>query len=509
MESRAELKVYVTEEIHTKMTYKAPKSYRTRRGTKNPANNETARISMSSSSLLLSSITVVYSKGMEGRGNYTEKNKLLDRKTLEAVNCAVHKSAHSNISDDDDDNDDDNNGPREMLRPTNMAQLSPRVFWSLVYWYQNHRKPQEADDSSTSNGNGADSGGFDVSNALRCLLPKLDWNFLEARSKTLSVKAKENLRQDRVAARGGEIPATVTKKEQIQREEEQLKKATSAVEAVENAMNKVYENDKQISRNRMARAALARLSGGSCVNGKNGADQEDEQFNQEIDDWKLITPSDLDLDEIRECVEEGSSSYLQLSSSNNSCPNINENIDSIINALHTKLSIHNWRKLANWESESLFKSLSTSLFSKNENDVSAGNGLNNGIICEEIAEAWIEEAQRRTMEEIMMEIVDMNHNTNNGNESSINEGENNIEAKEVMINILREEARAGTPKDLALWSCIPDMLWKEININDKLKETNTNVSTSVTNEDISRWCNRGKLAVETLDWLNWYATPVD
>ena len=357
------------------------------------------------------------------------------------------------------------------------------MFWSLVYWYQNHRKPQEADDSSTSNGNGADSGGFDVSNALRCLLPKLDWNFLEARSKTLSVKAKENLRQDRVAARGGEISAAVTKKEQIQREEEQLKKATSAVEAVENAMNKVYENDKQISRNRMARAALARLSGGSCVNGKNGADQEDEQFNQEIDDWKLITPSDLDLDEIRECVEEGSSSYLQLSSSNNSCPNINENIDSIINALHTKLSIHNLRELANWESKSLFKSLSTSLFSKNENDVSAGNGLNNGIICKEIAEAWIEEAQRRTMEEIMMEIVDMNHNTNNGNESSINEGENNIEAKEVMINILREEARAGTPKDLALWSCIPDMLWKEININDKLKETNTNVSTSVTNED--------------------------
>ncbi|KDO26200.1 hypothetical protein SPRG_08562 [Saprolegnia parasitica CBS 223.65] len=57
---------------------------------------------------------------------------------------------------------------REMLKPFNMAQCSPRVFWSLA---------------RLSDG--------DVAAALEKLLPNEDWSFLGTRTRTLSAKALE------------------------------------------------------------------------------------------------------------------------------------------------------------------------------------------------------------------------------------------------------------------------------------------------------------------------------
>ncbi|EQC36204.1 hypothetical protein SDRG_06314 [Saprolegnia diclina VS20] len=57
---------------------------------------------------------------------------------------------------------------REMLKPFNMAQCSPRVFWSLA---------------RLSDG--------DVAAALETLLPSEDWSFLGLRTRTLSAKALE------------------------------------------------------------------------------------------------------------------------------------------------------------------------------------------------------------------------------------------------------------------------------------------------------------------------------
>ncbi|OQS01092.1 hypothetical protein ACHHYP_01842 [Achlya hypogyna] len=55
---------------------------------------------------------------------------------------------------------------REMLKPFNMAQCSPRVFWSL-----------------------ARLAGGDVAKALESLLPDEDWSYLDTRTRTLSAKA--------------------------------------------------------------------------------------------------------------------------------------------------------------------------------------------------------------------------------------------------------------------------------------------------------------------------------
>ena len=79
---------------------------------------------------------------------------------------------------------------REHLKPHNLAQTSPRVFWSI---YRHFGRDYEA--------------------ALVQLLPGVDLGFLNNRAKRLSAKAEENLRQERMlrgeaddgAAAGGAV----------------------------------------------------------------------------------------------------------------------------------------------------------------------------------------------------------------------------------------------------------------------------------------------------------------
>ncbi|KAF0694992.1 Aste57867_14161 [Aphanomyces stellatus] len=59
-------------------------------------------------------------------------------------------------------------GDKEMLKPFNMAQVSPRVFWSLARLYSGN-----------------------VERGLQTLLPDEDWAFLDTRTRTLSAKAME------------------------------------------------------------------------------------------------------------------------------------------------------------------------------------------------------------------------------------------------------------------------------------------------------------------------------
>ncbi|ETW01978.1 hypothetical protein, variant [Aphanomyces invadans] len=122
-------------------------------------------------------------------------------------------------------------GEKEMLKPFNMAQVSPRVFWSLARLY-----------------NG------DVGLGLQTLLPEEDWAFLDTRTRVLSAKALE------AQATGGgrwrrEDPAPAM--EPVPALPIDLTTASP-----DNGEGKIIaENviDPRVMRNAVARAAMARL----------------------------------------------------------------------------------------------------------------------------------------------------------------------------------------------------------------------------------------------------------
>lgn len=170
--------------------------------------------------------------------------------------------------------------------------------------------------------------------------------------------------------------------------------------------------------------------------------------------WTLTTPCEPDRDELRECVE--------ASPPSNTSPSI---VSKWITQLMKDCKIHNWRELANVSNAS---SIATLLG-----------------VPEENVQAWIDHAQSESVAEIIVEICD-----------------GNVEA----VESLTEGARSGTPKDLAAWRSIPEVLLGQIRLepqgNDTLYPTWMDLET------ITRWCNRAHIVLQAVDWLNWYATPV-
>lgn len=154
------------------------------------------------------------------------------------------------------------------------------------------------------------------------------------------------------------------------------------------------------------------------------------------DTWRLVTPSEQDEDELQECCG-GSTQYV---------PKL------------LQLGIHNWRELANERSEDLADKL---------------EGVDVATV-----EAWIDRAQQESVEEIVVEICD-----------------NRVD----VVEVLREEARTGTAKDLANWRSMPEMLL----------QTASSLEGKVTGEDIATWCQRSYDLLQEYEWLSWYATPVE
>jgi len=174
-------------------------------------------------------LKIKFNKGLEGRGEFEETVDYIPRDALEAVVKAIHTS------------------DPESLRAATLAQLSPRVFWSIL---------KETTNSSNT-----------IEGALQEILPVLDWSFLRRRKQALSEKAKENLRQK-------EIVNGV--------QEDNLEKAAEAVQAVEDAMEQLHTYDQTQRRNRAAHAALTRQD--------------------EVTSWSLVTPTEKDEQELLECL---------------------------------------------------------------------------------------------------------------------------------------------------------------------------------------------------------------
>jgi len=444
-------------------------------------------VAVAAANATVQKMQVRYSKGLEGRGNYTEDVDLISLEALKAVITSVYKSDEDDEDEGEDaeENSSHSNSGREMLRPVNMAQLSPRVFWSLAY-----HCPQSSDTIA----------------ALNALLPDLDWRYLAAgRSKTLSEKARENLRQERV--RKGEIPDeyNVSSKDGFDA-------GASVVAAVEEAMMEshlklIHGGGSVVSdvggsfsvRDRMAKAALARAGSGidddttgnqkgeqkqtaaTCTDEaalKDGEDKEEEE------NWRIVTPDETDLDELIECIIT-STCTTESSSSSSGADDETSKVQKddipmkIARLLAESFHIHNWRELANADASDLASKLSSQIISTEEEECE--------YYCkEEIIDQWIEQAQNRSMDEIMMELLDH---------------------REDVVIALRDEAKCGTPKDLSLWEAIPGVL---LDAAPSLKDESSGGSV-VSEEELRRYCARARCILDDqgeLGWLEWFVTGI-
>mmetsp|Transcript_27499 Transcript_27499/g.49741 ORF Transcript_27499/g.49741 Transcript_27499/m.49741 type:complete len:322 (+) Transcript_27499:178-1143(+) len=208
----------------------------------------------------------------------------ISREALEAVIAAIY---HSYSGEE-----------REMLLPTTLAQVSPRVFWSLVWLY--HDDP----DIVT------------IEQCLSTLMPHLDWSFLHKRKRVLSEKAMENKRQ-----------------QQQHNDDDNEEAAQEAVRAVESAMEQQLENyhaNQEERRERAARAALSRHEANETTT------------TVQKQEWKLVTPTERDDEELQECI----------ATTTTTNGNHHQDVSTILAALHS-LDIYNWRQLANARAETI------------------------------------------------------------------------------------------------------------------------------------------------------------
>jgi hypothetical protein len=223
-------------------------------------------------------------------------------------------------------------------------------------------------------------------------------------------------------------------------ETENMEQASEAIAAVEHAMEHLQDYESTERKAKQAQAALARLQQASNTTTSTTATE-----------WQLVTPSEPDRDELQDCI--------QVSSSQTTT-----DIPSLITRLMKECRIHNWRELAN------------------VTDVPAlAQRLQ--ISTTETVQQWVDKAQDESVGEIMVEICD---------------------DQVAVVEVLTEKARTGTPKDLAAWRCLPEMLHEQV--KGSLEEQNTN---TVTVAQLEVWCQRAYRLLQDYEWLNWYATPVE
>jgi hypothetical protein len=160
-------------------------------------------------------------------------------------------------------------------------------------------------------------------------------------------------------------------------------------------------------------------------------------------DWKLITPNESDRDELRDCIQMA----LPISSI--------MTMDACIDKLF-ECGIHNWRELANASEETLTKHV-----------LEKANTI----------QSWMDKAQQESVDEIMVETCD-----------------NSINA----VEVLTQHARTGTPKDLANWRLIPEVLHSHLPS-----------SCEISIQQLTTWSQRAYGLLQEYEWLQWYATPVE
>ncbi|TMW60671.1 hypothetical protein Poli38472_000713 [Pythium oligandrum] len=143
-------------------------------------------------------------------------------------------------------------GGKEMLKPFNMAQVSPRVFWSIARLYSG-----------------------DVAAGLAALVPDVDWSYLDTRTRQMSEKAmqaKKNEEHYRRWKQQGTTPARASRAQpqpastsdvieiDMDSHDDEAKTAAPTEDIhLASAIEYAEQADKRALRNAMARAALNRV----------------------------------------------------------------------------------------------------------------------------------------------------------------------------------------------------------------------------------------------------------
>ncbi|CAK4188877.1 unnamed protein product [Aphanomyces euteiches] len=342
-------------------------------------------------------------------------------------------------------------GDKEMLKPFNMAQCSPRVFWSLARLY-----------------NG------DVGAGLAALLPHEDWSFLDTRTRTLSAKALESL-----ATGGG----------RWRKEEEELPDETAPVPIVpvqhnhEEMAKKAEEEarartvDLRALRNATARAALARLHQPSMPpsatavtpttaqkvsknDEEDGEKEEDETLTVFCDDCgkaRIVAVADKDRVNLQDDEEDKPWTCANLAAIDRSsgCAAPDDELVCAVDSIATAatldaLQVTRRLELANANAEELF--------SKWRRQFPTQTTSLDRI------EALIQEARFQQLDDCMQEIL--------------------AQAPSGTFQVL-EAAKVATPYDL---SATPvDLLWREVE--------------GVSLEEVQGWQTAAKQAMEISPWM--------
>jgi hypothetical protein len=341
--------------------------------------------------------------------------------------------------------------PSEALRSFHLALLSPRVFWSLLYHYKNYRITIDENESRH----------FDdiVHSALLWCCPNIDWGYLRRRPEQLSEKARENLRQ-KVESKNSNIDWDA---------------AAAAIMSVEQAMDD------------MTSATIK-----SSINVVNGSNRDIEITNKDdFDDWDVFHETELLIDELIECLQ----SY----TTTESVHMVHSyDINKVIFVLSEHLQIRNQSELANVDSEAvdLQTRLLTELLEEKQNSckIPKYSAPNTVTISLDAINHWIEYAQINRASEVMYEIFD---------------GASSV------VDMLLDTVRCGTPRDLIFWESTPETLvetvhegWRDV-VKTHDSEMEELIEITITVPKIRFFCRRARIALEKLEWLTNYITPLE
>ena len=343
---------------------------------------------------------VIFPKGVQGRGNYTEDVDYLPLSVLQSVLRSIHP-VHP-----------------QALTADHLALLSPRVYWSAVYHYQQQQAQQQQQQQQAA-------GDDMMTRVLDTLCPDLDWTVLQQRRKqTLSAKARENLRQQQNTTAA----------------QEDWEAAAAAIASVERAMEDLE--------------SVTSRSTTTTTQQQIAATQEST--------WKVVTPDELDKEELQSCLNEGP--VWETSSSSSSCTR-----EGLVERIVQTCHIHNWRELANADADELVEQL----------------GLLPSEESREHVQAWLLRAQQETLDEIMVEIC---------------------EGRTDAVEALAACARSATPKDLVAWKWIVQELRDELWNHHYRQQDDPDQCPSVA--ELTKWCQRAEICLEQLEWTGAFVTPL-
>lgn len=183
--------------------------------------------------------------------------------------------------------------------------------------------------------------------------------------------------------------------------------------------------------------------------------------------FTIETPDETDLDELQDCMRE--SAAVAVSDGASLSDDRSLEYRQLAQSLVYTCKVHNWRELANCsDTANVVETLKPK----------------HAWLNEAVVQGWIDQAQLHSVEEIMVEICE-------GNASA--------------VEILRDAANSGTPKDLSAWRGIAGAL-RELLLEST---NNTAHETDVPSEEqLATWSDRAYQALNQLEWLDWYATPV-